>query len=133
VLRNKPLRELEKLRHEEKRQAGVPLKSSAPHLLAGWGGDALELDITFEPGTARAFGVEVLADATGKNGFPITIEPAAATLRLGTMAVPFDLKPGAREWLASCVVLVSVTRIDVTTADEPAPVSATEFDTLHTR
>jgi len=92
VLRLQPLRELEKLRHAPQQQAAISLQDGAPHVLSKMGGDAVELDITIEPGTARVFGVEVYADASGRNGFPITIEPSAKTLRLGEMAVPFELK-----------------------------------------
>jgi len=93
VLRIHPLRELEKLRHRENRTAAVPLKGAAPHHLAGWSGEAIELDVTFQPGTARSFGVMVFADADGRNGFPIEVEPAASTLRLGEIEVPFELRP----------------------------------------
>lgn len=99
VLRIRPLRELESLRHQEQRRDAVPLKSPAKaevrHHLAGMGGDAIELDVTFQPGTAHAFGLHLHADATGSGGFPITVEPAAKLLRLGEKtAVPFELKPG---------------------------------------
>ncbi len=89
VLRIKPLRELEKLRHAHRRIEAIPLKSGVPFLLQGMRGDAVELDVTFQPRTAQAFGIEVHADPSGLNGFPITIEPAAKVLRLGEMAVPF--------------------------------------------
>ena len=94
VLRIKPLRELEQLREEAKHEATVSLKSEVAHPLKEIAGDALELKIHFQPGTAKEFGVEVYCDAAGNNGFPIIIEPGGKILRLGDLKVPFELRAG---------------------------------------
>ena len=94
VLRIKPLRELEKLRHDEKSESGFTVKGDAPVRLKEIAGDAVELKIAIIPGGASEFGVEVYCDKDGKAGFPITIEPAQKLLRLGAVNVPFELKAG---------------------------------------
>ena len=93
ILRIKPLRELEKLRSEEKSESNISLKNDAPHRLREISGDALELDIRFVRGMATEFGVQVYC-GDGDGGFPISFEPAAALLRLGELKVPFELKAG---------------------------------------
>jgi beta-fructofuranosidase len=94
VLRIKPLRELETLRYDGKSESNITLRSDVPHKLRELAGDALELMITFQPGTAKEFGVKVYCDRHGGNGFPIAIEPVAKVLRLGAMRVPFELRAG---------------------------------------
>ncbi len=94
VLRIKPLRELEQLRYEEKTEANVSLKSEASVKLKEIAGDALEIKVHFEPGTAKEFGVEVYCDADGRHGFPITVDPGGKVLRLGDLKVPFEPKAG---------------------------------------
>jgi sucrose-6-phosphate hydrolase SacC (GH32 family) len=89
VLRIKPLRELEQLRQNEKFETNLSLSNNDTHVLNEIAGDAVELRVRFQPSTATEFGVEVYCDASGNNGFPITVNPGAGTLRLGTMNVPF--------------------------------------------
>ncbi len=93
VLRIKPLRELERLRQREHRETNITVKSESSHKLDGIAGDALEIHMTISPGQASQFGLRVFADSAGGGGFPITIDPAAKSLILGTMKVPFELKP----------------------------------------
>ncbi len=94
VLRIKPLRELQQLRYAMKSEADLAVRSDVPQPLKQISGDTVELKVHFKPGTATTFGVEVYCDAEGKNGFPITIDPAAKTLSLGDLKVPFAMKPG---------------------------------------
>ncbi len=94
VLRIKPLRELEKLRYDEKRESNLTVKSDTPLALKEIAGDSLELKIAIDPGTANEFGVEVYCNKEGLAGFPITIELASKLLRLGPVKVPFELKIG---------------------------------------
>jgi beta-fructofuranosidase len=90
VLRIKPLRELESLRHDEKSEAGITIKSNGTHQLKEI---AMEIKLVMTPGEAKQFGVQVHCDKDGANSFPITVEPETKTLTLGTMKVPFELKP----------------------------------------
>ena len=94
VLRIKPLRELETLRSDEKRETDLTVKSDGIYRLKEIAGDAIELKAAFGPSTAKQYGVHVYCDGRGNGGFPITVEPQAKTLTLGGMKVPFALKPG---------------------------------------
>jgi beta-fructofuranosidase len=124
VLRIKPLRELEKLRHDEKSEANVALKSEAPYVLRGISGDVVELKVSFEPGSAEDFGVEVYCDAGGKNGFPIMIKPAAGIIRLGKLEVPFRLKSGEAVDLR---VFLDKSMIEVFANDRQAAVASHKY------
>ena len=93
VLRIKPLRELERLRHDERSEGNITLKKEEPHLLKGFGGEAVELKITFAPGVKGEFGLEVYCDSNGGKGFPIAVVPEEGVLRLGGMKIPFKLAP----------------------------------------
>ena len=94
VLRIKPLRELEGLRQDEKREAGMTVKSDAAYKLKDIAGDTIEFKVVMKPGAAKQLGVQVYCDKDGANGFPIMVEPETKTLALGEMKVPFELKPG---------------------------------------
>ena len=124
VLRIKPLRELETLRGEAKALPGRILPNDAPQPLVGLSGDALELQLTFQPGTAKAFGLEVYCDAAGEHGFPITLEPAAQTLHLGDVKVPFDLKAGEA---AHMRVFLDKNMIEVFVNDRQAAVGSHRY------
>ncbi len=110
VLRIQPLRELELLRYDEQSAADLHVNSEAPVLLDGVSGDALELQLSIEPGTAAKFGVEVCCDQQGQAGFSIAIEPASRTLQLGAVQVPFELQAGER---ADLRVFVDKSMIEV--------------------
>jgi len=93
VLRIKPLRELEKLRYDEKNEEEITVKSDGHHLLKDISGDTIELRVTVKPTTAKEYGVRVFCDKDG-NGFPITIKPASKALTMGKIKPPFELKKG---------------------------------------
>ncbi|MBI2477821.1 MAG: GH32 C-terminal domain-containing protein [Planctomycetia bacterium] len=94
VLRIKPLRELESLRYDERSESQLNVKSDIPYRLKEIAGDALELKVSLQPGGAAQFGIEVCCDEQGANGFPIVVEPANKTLRLGDTVAPFALHAG---------------------------------------
>ena len=96
VLRIKPLRELESLRYDESSKTNLTVKSDAPTTLKDIAGDALELKLTIEPGTAKEFGVEVLCNKDGMYGLPVVIDTANKILRVGDVKAPFELKAGER-------------------------------------
>jgi sucrose-6-phosphate hydrolase SacC (GH32 family) len=93
VLRINPLRELEKLRHDEKSAGPVTVKSGGTHTLDGIAGDTVELRVAIKPTDAKTFGINVFCDDDG-NGFPITIVPGDKVLTMGTIKPPFALKDG---------------------------------------
>jgi sucrose-6-phosphate hydrolase SacC (GH32 family) len=94
VLRIKPLRELKSLRYDERSEAHLTVKSDVPYRLKEIAGDTLELKVSLKPGSATQFGIEVYCDQQGRNGFPIVVELASKTLRLGDTEAPFDLHAG---------------------------------------
>lgn len=94
VLRIKPLRELESLRSDQRVEPQIDVKSDVPYRLKQIAGDALELKLTLTPGTATEFGVEVHCNAQGTSGFPIAVDLARNTLRLGDTVAPFELRAG---------------------------------------
>ncbi len=96
ILRIKPLRELETLRHDEHHITDLTAIPDQPVILPGIQGDALELNLLLHPGTARQFGLELYADEKGRGGLPILIDRDKGTLAIGTTTIaPFQL--GDRE------------------------------------
>ncbi len=126
VLRIKPLRELEKIRHDEKTETGISVKSDTAHQLNGVTGNAIELRVSFQRSTAKEFGVEVYCDRDGKNGFPISIEPAAGILRLGKLEVPFVLP---NDEAADLRVFLDQNVIEVFANDRQAAVASHRYAT----
>lgn len=124
VLRIKPLRELEKLRWDEKSEKNLTVRDGAPVRLKEISGDALELKVAIRPGTARQFGVEVYCDREGKNGFPITVNPTEKALILGGMKVPFELMPGEDLVLR---VFLDKNMVEVFANDRQAAVAAHKY------
>jgi len=93
VLRIKPLRELKKLRYDEKNEGNIIVKSNNSHILKDISGDTIELSVTIRPTEAKEYGVSVFCDKDGK-GFPITIKPESKVLAMGEIKPPFELKKG---------------------------------------
>ena len=89
VLRIKPLRELEELRHNERSAGEMTIAADTAYPLENMTGDTLELGIIFQSGAAQKFGVHVYCDQKGKNGFPISYEPEAKMLTVGETKIPF--------------------------------------------
>lgn len=122
VLRIKPLRELERLRFDEKNDKLSAVKGDVPAVLKDISGDALELKIVVEPGAAKAFGVAVYCDSEGRNGFSIAIDVEKKFLQLGSVNVPFTLEPGER---AELRIFLDKNMIEVFANDRQAAVAAT--------
>ncbi len=124
VLRIKPLRELEMLRHDATLETDLVLKSDTPTTLKNVGGDALELKVSFDPNQASEFGVKVYCDQDGKAGFPIVIQRENKILRLGTVKVPFELAAGER---AELTVFLDKNMIEVFANDRQAAVASHKY------
>lgn len=124
VLRLKPLRELEKLRHDEKSTRDLVVKSAVSAVQKDIRGDALELSLSIEPGTAKAFGLEVCCDKDGKNGTLIVIDTANRVLQVGNVKAPFELKAGER---AELRVFIDKNLVEVFVNDRQAAVAAGDF------
>ena len=93
VLRIEPLRELEKLRYDEKNERNIVVKSNSSRMLKKISGDTIELTVAIKPTDAKEYGVSVFCDKDG-NGFPITIKPESNILTMGDIKPPFALKKG---------------------------------------
>lgn len=104
ILRIKPLRELEKLRYDEKSETGIIIKNQAAYPLKEMSGDAVEFEIAFKPlettyklNTAhvihipQTFGIEVLCDENGKNGVRIAVHPVPKTVSIAGISAPLEV------------------------------------------
>jgi beta-fructofuranosidase len=94
VLRIKPLRELETLRHGEKTKRNITLKKNKPHKLRDISGDNIELKVKFAATAANSFGVNVLCDKEGNKGLKIAYNAKSKVLEFGDINPPFELKKG---------------------------------------
>jgi beta-fructofuranosidase len=129
VLRIRPLRELESLRHDKKQQQGITVKSEAMYRIKEISGDALELELSFKASAAREFGVDVLCDPNGENGLRVAVLPESNTLRVGNVNAPFKLKQGEDLTLR---VFVDKNLVEVFANDRQAAAAARKYapDTL---
>ena len=94
VLRIRPLRELEKLRYEEKSEKDITVAAGASRKLKNVAGDAIEMKLEFKAPKAKQFGLDVLCDKDGKSGLRIVVNPEAKTLKVGPVTAPFILADG---------------------------------------
>ena len=94
VLRIRPLRELEKLRYEEKVEKGITVAAGASRKLKNVASDAIEIKLEFKAPKAKQFGLDVLCDKDGKSGLRIVVNPEAKTLKVGPVTAPFTLADG---------------------------------------
>jgi len=92
VLRIKPLRELEKLRHGEKRWNEMIVGDGTEQALDGLTGGAIEIEITFKPPLPAECGLRLLGDEGGEGGMSIAAGADRKSLQVGGIQPPFDLK-----------------------------------------
>jgi len=127
VLRIRPLRELEKLRSEEKSESGITVKSGAAYKLRNIAGDALELKLEFKSPAATEFGIDVLCDKNGKNGLRIAINARSKTLKVGPVSAPFALRDGEDLTLR---VFIDKNLVEVFANDRQAVMNAPKITSL---
>jgi beta-fructofuranosidase len=125
VLRIRPLRELEGLRHDGRQEDGITVKSDSAHRIEGIGGDALELEVVFKSPTAKEIGMDVLCDQDGENGLRIAYVAESKTLRVGKVNAPFALKEGED---LSLRVFIDKNLVEVFANDRQAAVAAPRYD-----
>ena len=89
LLRQQPAPELEKLRGQIFSGAGVQLNDTTNYL-ENVTGDALEMEVEFEPGDAREFGLLVRGSADGKTAVPIAF--GAGELNVAGTKTKFSLE-----------------------------------------
>jgi len=121
----KPLRELKKLRTDEKSVPELTVKSDTVHVLEGVSGDTMELEIVLEAPSAPEFGVNVLCEQDGKKGFSIASGKASKTLTVGYIHPPFELREGEDLTLR---IFIDKNMIEVFANDRQAAVAWHEYD-----
>ena len=130
VLRIKPLRELEGLRFDEKRVENMTVESDSLRLLDGIKGDTMELEIVIVAPRAREFGINLLCDEKGGNGFVIGTGAGSRTLSVGYVNPPFELKENEDLTLR---IFIDKSMIEVFANDRQAAVAWHEYppENLH--
>tara|TARA_B100002019_G_scaffold286258_1_gene296462 strand:+ start:4221 stop:5714 length:1494 start_codon:yes stop_codon:yes gene_type:complete len=121
----KPLRELKKLRSDEKTVADLTVKSGTTHVLKGISGDTIELEIVLEAPKAAEFGVKVLCDKNGKKGFNIASGKGEKTLTVDYINPPFELQEGEDLTLR---IFIDKNLIEVFANDRQAAVGWHHYD-----
>lgn len=124
VLRIKPLRELEGLRHERKSAENFTVKGDSVRLLDGIKGDTMELEVVIEAPKAREFGINLLCDEKGGNGFVIGTGAGSRTLSVGYINPPFELKENEDLTLR---IFIDKSMIEVFANDRQAAVAWHEY------
>jgi len=124
VLRIKPLRELECLRFDEKRVENMTVESDSLRLLDGIKGDTMELEIVIAAPRAREFGINLLCDEKGGNGFVIGTGAGSRTLSVGYVNPPFELKENEDLTLR---IFIDKSMIEVFANDRQAAVAWHEY------
>ena len=125
VLRIRPLRELEKLRHDEQVLKNVAVPAGAATPLKGIAGDTIELKVTFDAGKAKRFSLRVYCKDDGSGGFPILVAPADKVLTLGKMKVPFAPPAGEDVELR---VFLDKSMVEVFAGGRQAAVAGCKYD-----
>jgi beta-fructofuranosidase len=124
VLRIKPLRELEGLRHERKSAEDFTVKGDSVRLLDGIKGDTMELEVVIEAPKAREYGINLLCDEKGGSGFAIGMGAGSRTLSVGYINPPFELKENEDLTLR---IFIDKSMIEVFANDRQAAVAWHEY------
>ena len=94
VLRIKPLRELESLRHKETSEKKITVKGGETYSLKAIAGDAIEIELLSKVYGAEEFGIDVLCDEKGENGTRVALNRKDNVLKVGRVTAPFKMKDG---------------------------------------
>ncbi len=121
----KPLRELKKLRTDEKSVQNLTVKSDTTHVLKDISGDTMELEIVLEAPTAKEVGIKVLCDQEGNKGFTIASGKGKKTLTVDYINPPFELKEGEDLTLR---IFIDKNLIEVFANDRQAAVAWHDYD-----
>ena len=124
VLRIKPLRELEALRHDKKEESDISVKSDTIRLLPDIQGDTTELEVVIASPKAKEFGVNLLCDEKGENGFTIASGAGSKTLTVDYIKPPFELKENEDLTLR---IFIDKSMIEVFANDRQAAVAWHEY------
>lgn len=94
LVRLRPLRELEGLRHGGRSVGPVLVQANTSHRLRSLSGDALELKVVFHGWPGLHAGVQVHGNASGTDGFPIVFDAPGRALWMGGTPIPLELGSG---------------------------------------
>jgi sucrose-6-phosphate hydrolase SacC (GH32 family) len=125
VLRIKPLRELATLRYDPKTEKEITVKSDSIYKLQNINGDSIELEVVIPASKAREFGINLLCDENGGNGFPVAYGAGKKTLTVDYVNPPFELKEGEDLTLR---IFIDKSMIEVFANDRQAVVAWHEYD-----
>ena len=121
----KPLRELKKLRTDQKSVQDLTVNSDTTHLLKEMSGDTMELELVLDAPTADEFGIKLLCDQDGSDGFTISSGKGSKTLNVGYIQPPFELQEGEDLTLR---IFIDKHLIEVFANDRQAAVAWHEYD-----
>ena len=124
VLRIKPLRELKELRQDPKCESNITVKSDTIRLLDDIKGDTMELEVVIASPKAKEFGINLLCDEKGGNGFTIASGAGSKTLTVGYIKPPFQLKENEDLTLR---IFIDKSMIEVFANDRQAAVAWHEY------
>ena len=125
ILRIKPLRELATLRYDPKTEKEITVKSDSIHKLQDINGDSIELEVVIPASKAREFGINLLCDEKGGNGFPVAYGAGKKTLTVDYVNPPFELREGEDLTLR---IFIDKSMIEVFANDRQAVVAWHEYD-----
>jgi sucrose-6-phosphate hydrolase SacC (GH32 family) len=123
---------LESLRYDEKRCDNLHVTKNEPLLVEEIKGIHLELRLLVTNPSDQRFGVEVLADAQGRNGLRISVDSKAGMLLVGDEKAPFQLETSEpltlRIFVDNTLVEVFANERQYVITDKPREVGATIND-----
>jgi sucrose-6-phosphate hydrolase SacC (GH32 family) len=125
MLEIRPLRELAQLRTHQKEVRDITIKSGDTQVLEGMEGDTIELEVVFDAPQASEFGLRILANAKGENGFKIASGTDRETITLDYVEPPFKLKEGEDLTLR---IFIDKGMIEVFVNDRQAAVAWHEYE-----
>jgi beta-fructofuranosidase len=125
MLEIRPLRELSQLRTNKKEVKDITIKSGATQVLEDMEGDTIELEVVFDAPQATEFGLRILANAKGENGFKIASGADRDTITLDYVEPPFKLKEGEDLTLR---IFIDKGMIEVFANDRQAAVAWHEYE-----
>jgi sucrose-6-phosphate hydrolase SacC (GH32 family) len=125
MLEIRPLRELSQLRTNKKEVKDITIKSGETQVLEDMEGDTIELEVVFDAPQATEFGLRILANAKGENGFKIASGADRDTITLDYVEPPFKLKEGEDLTLR---IFIDKGMIEVFANDRQAAVAWHEYE-----
>ena len=125
ILRIKPLRELQSLRKNPREFRNINVKNGSSQLLEDISGDTIELELSIASQHVNNFGIEILCDKNGENGFPIGFDNERQELTFGYINPSLTIAPGEDLLLR---IFIDRSMIEIFANDRQAAVAWHEYD-----